>query len=179
MNSRAAKEMYQRIVDAKIGDLISTRHEGNKKEYGDTLADMLIQQGYKEDADFEFYFEWSTCQRYIEKLAEIKPYVEPEHDIKVGDIFVYTWGYEQTNVDFYQVIKVTKKTVTILPIKTKGIYNYGTMTGNKTPIKNSFTENDKPIRKKPYLFMDEWHLKFDHGVASPWNGEPVSYSSYH
>jgi len=29
--------------------------------------------------------------------------------IKTGDIFVATWGYEQTNADFFQVINVGKR----------------------------------------------------------------------
>lgn len=34
------------------------------------------------------------------------------HDlIKVGDIFKATWGYDQTNVDFYVVTRLTPKMV--------------------------------------------------------------------
>ncbi|HCN5512602.1 TPA: hypothetical protein N6023_004603 [Escherichia coli] len=34
--------------------------------------------------------------------------------VSVGDIFVSSWGYEQTNVTFYQVLSVHgKKTVTV------------------------------------------------------------------
>lgn len=29
-----------------------------------------------------------------------------KHDVKIGDIFCSTWGYEQTNVDYYQVTKL-------------------------------------------------------------------------
>ncbi len=38
--------------------------------------------------------------------------------ISVGDIFVSSWGYEQTNVTFYQVLSVHgKKTVTVREIR--------------------------------------------------------------
>lgn len=30
---------------------------------------------------------------------------------KVGDIYVAQWGYDQTNVQFYQVVRATEKTV--------------------------------------------------------------------
>ena len=34
--------------------------------------------------------------------------------VSVGDVFVSSWGYEQTNVTFYQVLSVHgKKTVTV------------------------------------------------------------------
>ena len=29
-----------------------------------------------------------------------------DHDIKVGDIFYTMWGYDQTNIDFYEVVAV-------------------------------------------------------------------------
>ena len=30
--------------------------------------------------------------------------------MKQGDIFVSSWGYDQTNVDFHEVVKVAAKT---------------------------------------------------------------------
>lgn len=39
--------------------------------------------------------------------------------MKQGDIFVRSWGYDQTNVDFYEVVKVAAKTVTLIPIERK------------------------------------------------------------
>ena len=39
--------------------------------------------------------------------------------MKQGDVFVSSWGYEQTNVDFYEVVKVTAKTVMLIPIERK------------------------------------------------------------
>lgn len=29
-----------------------------------------------------------------------------DHDIKVGDIYYTNWGYDQTNIDFYEVVNV-------------------------------------------------------------------------
>ncbi|EEW8141382.1 hypothetical protein FSF79_025435 [Escherichia coli] len=38
--------------------------------------------------------------------------------VSVGDVFVSSWGYEQTNVNFYQVISVHgKKTVTVQEVR--------------------------------------------------------------
>lgn len=39
--------------------------------------------------------------------------VAPE--VKAGDIFVCSWGYDQTNVDFYKVISRTAKSVRVQP----------------------------------------------------------------
>jgi hypothetical protein len=40
----------------------------------------------------------------------------PDRAPRVGDILVRTWGYDQTNVDFYQVLAVTARSVRIRPI---------------------------------------------------------------
>lgn len=42
-----------------------------------------------------------------------------EYRVKVGDVFVESWGYDQTNVDFYQVIKTMPKSVAIRAIHGK------------------------------------------------------------
>ena len=39
--------------------------------------------------------------------------------IIVGDIFYSSWGYDQTNVDFYQVVKTTPKTIALKKIDKK------------------------------------------------------------
>lgn len=33
------------------------------------------------------------------------------YTVKAGDIFYTNWGYEQTNVEFHQVVRATAKTV--------------------------------------------------------------------
>lgn len=38
--------------------------------------------------------------------------IEPEkQEVKVGDIFYTSWGYDQTNVEFYKVVRATKSSV--------------------------------------------------------------------
>jgi len=34
-----------------------------------------------------------------------------KQEVKVGDIFYTSWGYDQTNVEFYKVIRATKSSV--------------------------------------------------------------------
>lgn len=39
------------------------------------------------------------------KVKEAKP-IKRNHNVKVGDVFYTSWGYEQTNVNFFQVIEL-------------------------------------------------------------------------
>ena len=170
------KEVYNSIVNTKIGDLINMEYKG--KNYNLTMVDTLQQQGYKKGIDFDTVFNNVTCQMFIKKLTSIKPYKTLKHNIKVGDIFYHSWGYEQTNIDFYQVIAVTAKTVSIKEIK--GVvdkYDNSQLRGEIKPLKDSFVD-DKTIRKTPYLLDNAWNLNFDYGIGRLWRGETVSFTCY-
>jgi hypothetical protein len=54
-----------------------------------------------------------------DKLAkrEIKKQLSAAHDVKPGDIFRASWGYDQTNIDFYQVLSVSGVMAKISQIK--------------------------------------------------------------
>lgn len=67
--------------------------------------------------------------------------------VQVGDIFVDSWGYEQTQVDFYEVIEKPSKCYIILrPIASESIEATGPMSDRVKPAPGEFTGN--PIRKK-------------------------------
>ncbi|ULO04563.1 hypothetical protein [Campylobacter sp. RM12651] len=55
-----------------------------------------------------------NIQKELNKKTELN-----ENDYKVGDILVNVWGYDQTNIDFYQVISTTKKSIKITEIGTR------------------------------------------------------------
>ncbi|MCI4410697.1 MAG: hypothetical protein JHC38_03385 [Thiotrichales bacterium] len=57
--------------------------------------------------------------------------------VQVGDIFAYSWGYEQTNVDFYQVVSTTAATCKLAAIAQERKHTTG-MSGTCTPIKDKF-----------------------------------------
>lgn len=172
-----AKELYQKIVDAKVGDKINVRYKGIN--YNSTIEDALLQQGYKEGKDFERTFDWNTCEHFIKKLSNsITEYKEPIHDIKVGDIIYNSWGYEQTNIDFYQVIKTTKKTVSLRKISDKiERYSNELMSGAKVADKDNFI-SDEVIRKTPKYFMNQWNIDFEYGAGTVWDKTPMSFSCY-
>jgi hypothetical protein len=174
---KCASEIYNNIVNAKIGESVSTRHK-NGMNYEHSIIDALTQQGYKKGIDYDTIFDWNQCQTYIRKMAEIKPYTEPKHNIKPGDIFYNSWGYDQTNIDFYQVIKTTAKTITLRKIKSKSDdYNAYYMTGSKVAVKNAFC-SDELIRKTPYLMDGVWRVNFEYGAGEKWDGSPMNFSCY-
>lgn len=61
---------------------------------------------------------------------------------KVGDIFSSSWGYDQTNVDFYQVVKVLNKSVEVQRISGNEVPT-GMMQGETTPCVGAFCGEPK------------------------------------
>lgn len=46
-----------------------------------------------------------TANKSSKAAKQDKP-IKRNHSVKVGDVFYTSWGYEQTNVDFFQVIEL-------------------------------------------------------------------------
>lgn len=71
----------------------------------------------------DFYFRFPNVERMEEKIAEWtenqiaraasakarRAQKNGGHSLKVGDVLNSSWGYDQTNVDFYQVVEVPSK----------------------------------------------------------------------
>jgi len=57
----------------------------------------------------------------------------PQCSVKVGDMFSSHWGYDQTNVDFYCVVKVTGKSAWLASMDKTRTYD-GTMSGTCRPV---------------------------------------------
>lgn len=115
-----------------------------------------------------------------------------ELGIKVGDIFYMSWGYEQTNVDFFRVKELRGKTQVVLQEVTLGILeqecisdmacdrkydiNNYKLTGNTTFVR----DNEKGVIKKvlgnkenPYINMTSY------ANAYLYNGQKLYESWYY
>lgn len=58
---------------------------------------------------------WYVSNKQTNKqVKEVKTETQNELGIKVGDIFYMSWGYEQTNVDFFRVKELRGKTQVVL-----------------------------------------------------------------
>ena len=62
-----------------------------------------------------------------------------EHNYSIGDILYSSWGYDQTNIDFYEVVGITAKSVKIRRLHTMN-------PPLRTSVEvNSFTERVEPV----------------------------------
>ena len=115
--------------------------------------------------------EAESAAEAAKRAAEISKIYQP------GAILVSTWGYEQTNVDFYQVIERRGDFVTLIEISGEPCYDESfNDRGNVTVIQPALPEG-QPFRRKITKYGS---LRIEsYKGASLWKGEPVSFSSYH
>jgi hypothetical protein len=83
--------------------------------------------------------------KLTEKRTAREAFVNP---YKVGDVMVYSWGYDQTNIEFAQVIAVGPRSVTLRTICGEMVGSEGCapMSGHTKPIRDKFTPDSKPFR---------------------------------
>jgi hypothetical protein len=87
----------------------------------------------------------------------------------VGDILVSSWGYDQTNIDYYEVTAIHgKNAVTICQIAAHS-KETGHMTGESVPQSGAFI--GKPMRK---IARDGWVRITSFSSAKKWNTATVA-----
>ena len=69
-----------------------------------------------------------------------------KYGVKVGDMFCDIWGYEQTNVDFYQVVDLKGATTVVLKPVKKNARMIDNMSYMVSPIKDDFLEGKYKTR---------------------------------
>lgn len=78
--------------------------------------------------------------------AERKAKRNAPHDVKVGDVFKASWGYDQTNIDFYECTRViSASTIEIRPIAQDSEETMS-MQGECVPMRGAYI--GEPMRKR-------------------------------
>ena len=95
------------------------------------------------------------------------------HDYNVGDVLYSSWGYDQTNIDFYVVLKVTASTITIRELASVRDYT-GDMQGVAMPG-TEFAPRSEEMVKRPRFGRVKIE---DYAGAYKWDGKPMRFSTY-
>jgi hypothetical protein len=106
--------------------------------------------------------------------------MQTESKILAGSILYDSWGWEQTNIDFYKVLKRSGDWVTIQKMTTKQEYNSLAMSGYKIPV--DLDSKEKPFRKKVKKYSDSEGFSIrDYaggGWCSLWDGQKKNFTTY-
>jgi hypothetical protein len=138
---------------------------------------------------------------WIPPVAEVKAEVENSPKlIKVGDILVAQWGYDANNVNFFKVLKRTKRFVEVAELVAEyisgdtGVY-MGRFVQPGKPWKNyslwadresssmSKREDGEPIKfrrmVKAHSNGDEYALLCEYAHMNLWDGKPKVDYNHH
>lgn len=120
------------------------------------------------DVDGGFYVKAPT--------KKYEPLTKPTHNVKVGDVFVASWGYDQTNIDYFQVVSTTMAGVYVRPIYAKTV-DSGYGSDYVVPAKGQWKDygliKDTPegvFKKVQYEGFNTPHIKVKHTWATLWKG---------
>ena len=98
------------------------------------------------------------------------------HTLKVGDVLSSSWGYDQTNVTFYQVTRITKASVELGTLRSSETSDGPqSMTGTKMPIVDEFAHGNRFLKRvsaNGYVKLSSFEY------ARLWDGKPERFSSY-
>lgn len=97
------------------------------------------------------------------------------HTLQVGHVLKSSWGYDQTNVDFYQVTAIiSPKMVEIRKIGATATEALSSMSGKVVPMIDNFV--GEPMRKR----AGRGGIRIaSYAHAYVWDGTPAYESSYH
>jgi len=132
--------------------------DNQRNEYVDTFMKNIREKQLRKQADRELKKSFT-------------------HDYEKGQIFFTSWGYDQTNVDFFQVVGRTQKTVKIQEIASRTVKDSeGMMCCYVEPVKNDFFGKNKPFNK--VVDHKSKNLRGDIFSYYPYDGTP-KYSSWY
>lgn len=103
------------------------------------------------------------------------------HTLKVGDILHHSWGWEQTNCDYYQIIAVTPHGATIQEIASHTVpdstYKHG-MADMRLAVKDSFCGDPFKVRINGFNHVAAGDGPLSHGSCGIWDGK-ANYCSWY
>lgn len=106
-----------------------------------------------------------------------------ENPLAIGDILYASWGYDQTNIDYYQVVRMTAKTVTFRELRATQTTT-GFMCGDIVPNIGDFAsakEWTRPVKPSydgsPCVPFAEYPGGYQKNLHR-WDGRPMHNSWY-
>ena len=159
-----------------------------------TIVFSALEEDFEPDFDDPEALAWVQGERdggtrlmaQIEKSLDASvaaydydsdPHIKRASAVIVGDIFDAAWGHEQTNIDFYQVVKVTERMVALRQIDKKTARQKSDMVRTVMPIANKFT--GPVIRKKLDSYNGRAMVRLNsYSFAYKWDGKEKTETSY-
>lgn len=166
--------------------IINEEHQGEELYFNEKPTKEIITE-LKENG-----YRWHNTKKcWYRKLNYTGTKQEKTNylGVKVGDIFVFSWGYEQTNVNYFQVVGLKgSKQVVIREIaykvtETVGLDSYKVTACKDTFLKDSqfIADNEKgAVKQVKGLPNGTIYINIDSfGFCCLWDGKDDTMTSYY
>jgi Zn finger protein HypA/HybF involved in hydrogenase expression len=166
--NRSCSNYGQVVTGSRTAAEWSDEFLENESEGPHDDATLSIQPGTGTPADDTAMFEpgeiegdWDKiAQATARKMANVRTQADDDHSlfeagtmhtampspidagINVGDVFYNSWGYDQTNIDYYEVIRLTPSGVEIRPIQSTFVEQNGPGGNKVVPAKGQWRTFD-------------------------------------
>lgn len=158
--------------DGKKSHLMMWQPRAKKPFYNFLINANEVESTITSHAQRLDYWEQQKAER--KEINKVTP--EKLETVKAGDIFRCSWGWEQTNVDFYKVISRKGRKVIVRQIGANIVSTDSWASGKKVPSDN-FIDEEKTFTL--HFSGSDPHFKMsDFETASRWNGQPSFYSEW-
>ena len=147
--------------------LIAVAWSGKRSKYDWYFRFRDKKQMDKYISDYFCKLEDKARLKIESKEQKKKDKLEFFDSIQIGDIFVDSWGYDQTQNEFYKVTKKLKASIKVVKIGSKTVANY-TSALLVEPVPDAVIS--KEITKVP---QDGYLATRSFSCALPWNGKPL------
>ncbi len=168
---------------ATVGVVYITRRDGK--------ISALAYGGARAQADWHYIFpsearleqaiaaHFNGLTTYAAQVRERAAKRQVPHTFAVGDVVYNSWGYDQTNIDFYQVVKISALYVWLRPIGATMSEEIGFMAAYKSPCRDRFLE-DSPVTQHRVQVgtAGQEYITFKHGAGGRYKGRPLYCSWY-
>lgn len=157
--------------------ILDRADESNRLGNQWTLENARNLVNHQIDAEAFAYENLKANRKYRDVRAAVKDNYE------VGALLRYSWGYDQTNIDYFCIVAVSKSGdyVTVLPVKSGAITETGWCQG-ECVASNEIQFHKKAIRRK--LAKDKDGKPFgiavnSYGWCSLYEGQIDHWTAYH
>lgn len=138
-----------------------------KKPYFNYLVKPELVDKWIKEADERLIAHKKTIE---ERKERRKPTEDKLKAIKIGDIYYTSWGWEQTNIDFYQVVEMKSASISLRKISSRMIEQDSWASGKVMPVRDEFVEEKFTKRASFELDMPTFNIS-SFEIAYPWNGK--------
>lgn len=182
MFSRWIPKDYRPLWDAEMNGICYVSEAGGLRFYAMGYAGNAGKRSFhysyktaeaRDKACSDFF---ASLKSHKERVRKYRAESYQPHTFKVGDIITNSWGYDQTNVDFYRIVKTSQHYVWIQAIAAH-TSETGFMSGKSVPhIDTSATDPtkwgfiDKKEEVERHRASGE-NVCMKYGSGSKWDGK--------